>query len=177
MIHAGFAGGLDPSLRTGDVIQARWILGDSGMVATLSDGPPVIARDDGSSSRDPKQTLITVDRVIDSVVQKCSLWESSRAGAVEMESFHAAALAAELGLPLTVLRAISDEATVTLPAEASNWVRADGGTDSLAAARFALTHPWRIPQLIKLGADANNAGRTLAVAVERVLMETLARAS
>jgi nucleoside phosphorylase len=178
VIHAGFAGGLDPSLRTGDVIEARWILGEGGMVATLSDGLPRIARDDaGSSSRDSKQTLITVDRVIDSVAKKRSLWESSRACAVEMESFYAAALAAELGLPLTVLRAISDEATVALPAQATNWVRADGVTDTFAAARYALTHPWRIPQLIKLGSDASKAGRALAVAVERVLMETLAPAS
>lgn len=177
VIHAGFAGGLEPSLRTGDVIEARWILGDAGAVATLGEGLPRIARDDGSNSRDPKQTLITVDRVISSVAQKRVLWESSRAGAVEMESFHAAALAAELGLSLNVLRAVSDEASVALPPEAVNWVRADGVTNTFAAARYALTHPWRIPQLIKLGSDASKAGRALAVAVERVLMETLARAS
>ena len=178
VIHAGFAGGLDPSLRTGDVIEARWIVNETGSIATLSHALPVIARDDdGANSRDPKQTLITVDRVISSVAQKRALWESSRAGAVEMESFHAAVLAAELGLPLTVIRAVSDEASVTLPAEAVNWVRPDGVTDTFAAARFALTHPWRIPQLIKLGSDATKAGRALAVAVERVLVETLANAS
>jgi adenosylhomocysteine nucleosidase len=86
--------------------------------------------------------------------------------AVDMETAAIAAVCEQRQCPWSVVRAISDRAGDT-PVEVLGLAKADGSPDLVAAARYALAHPWRIPGLAKLGRDAGRAARAAAEAAIR----------
>lgn len=169
VLHVGFAGGLDPSLNAGHIVNARWIVNAvDSRVAVLGDGVPSI-EPQSPLNRLRRDSLLTSDELVPTIEAKSNLFKRWDAAAVEMESFHAAVRAAEKSLRLTAIRAVSDPAPVVLLPEAMDWVRSDGRSDTFAAARFAVTHPHRIPALVQLGRHASLAAQALAAEVERVL--------
>ena len=111
VISFGVAGGLDPSLKSGDVVvatevvagDARWLAG-LALSEELIDGPhwaPTVVR----------AGLAGVEQVVVGQAGKAALHSETGASAVDMESHIAAAYAAEAGLPFAALRVISDPAT------------------------------------------------------------------
>ncbi len=165
VILLGLAGGLDPALEVGAVPHVDWVIDGQGLAVRLTGDVPYLGRDEERGTKD--STLLTVNDPIDSPIRKHHLHRQHRALAVDMESFAVARYAAEKGVPLEIIRAISDIAREALPTAATKWVRPDGTTDSLAAAVWLFQHPWRLPVLLRLQRGAAAAGRSLADEVAR----------
>jgi adenosylhomocysteine nucleosidase len=164
VIHLGYAGGLDPTLRAGTVLDIQWVIDGKGGAYALENGRPRIS--DGPLQNHTHATLLTMEHLIHSVPEKTMLFAQHRAGAVDMETFHVADLAARRGLHLRMLRAVSDPASMAIPAAAEEWIRPDGTDNVPAAIWHLITHPWKIPTTLRLARNVSLAGHNLARAVE-----------
>ena len=95
------------------------------------------------------------------VDDKRSLFETSGAAAVDMESHVAARLAAAHRLPFAVFRVVSDPAWRSLPPAAAIALRADGQVDVPGVLGSLLKHPGQLPVLARAALDAQSALRAL----------------
>jgi adenosylhomocysteine nucleosidase len=170
VISAGFAGGLMPDLRIGDALEPLHILNQRGDVAKLAPGssaePQMLF---GLVGQKPRDTLLSLDKVVTTAEQKTRLFQSYPAAAVDMESFQLAKVSHQLKLPFRALRVISDDARTSLPPEAERWVTADGRADSKQAMRDILRKPWRLPAALKLAHDAKTCSAILAERLKDML--------
>src|SRR5680860_1785409 len=82
--------------------------------------------------------------------------------AVDMETAAVAAVCEERDRPWSVVRAISDPVVADADDMVLRLVHPDGSPNVPAALRYTLTHPWRIPGLVRLGRDASRACRAAA---------------
>ncbi len=160
-ISVGFAGGLDPQLGGGDVVEPAWSIDGRGAAYRLgAAAPPQLGSDD--PARAASEAIITVAGPLHLPDAKRREFERSRAAVADMETFALAAIASRAGVPLLSVRAVSDPADVALPPQALSWVSPDGTSDARAASRFALTHPAWVPVLLKLGRFTRRGSEALA---------------
>ncbi len=89
--------------------------------------------------------------------------------AVDMETAAIAAVCVERGCDWSAVRVISDLAVDHPDAAVLGLAHPDGSPNMPAALRFMLTHPARIPQLVKLGRDATRAAQAAAREAHRQL--------
>ena len=130
VISFGVAGGLDPSLKSGDVVVATEVLaGDTRFLAGLALNEEMIARAALRRRRVVRGGLAGVEQVIAATACKAALHSETGAAAVDMESHIAAAYAAKAGLPFAALRVISDPASRALPALAKSAIKPNGDID------------------------------------------------
>ena len=130
VISFGVAGGLDPSLKSGDVVVATEVLaGDTRFLAGLALNEELIARAALRRRRVVRGGLAGVEQVIAATACKAALHSETGAAAVDMESHIAAAYAAKAGLPFAALRVISDPASRALPALAKSAIKPNGDID------------------------------------------------
>jgi adenosylhomocysteine nucleosidase len=80
--------------------------------------------------------------------------------ALDMETAAVAKVCEERGVAWSVVRAISDRASVD--AEIAGLIHPDGTVDLAAVARLLVRHPGAVPRLIRLGRDATLATRRAA---------------
>jgi adenosylhomocysteine nucleosidase len=164
VISFGVAGGLDPSLKSGDVVVAtevmsgdvRWLSGfalDDALIAKLTVG---LGR-----RRVVRGGLAGVEDVVVAQSCKAALRMETGAAAVDMESHIAAAYAAEARLPFTALRVISDPASRALPALARNAIKPNGDIDLRMILRGVARNPRALHALVSTGIDFNRALRSL----------------
>ncbi len=156
IIDLGFAGGLDPTHHVGDVI-------DAAVVMNMR-RDHIVLRDDKAGP-----TLLTADSIVGTIERKRELFHDYAAAAVDMESFYIAQAARERQHPVTLLRAVSDDAATVLPAESASWVTPDGRADKAAAMRYLACRPWHLGRMLQLQKNAQHAGEKLAAAVEAKL--------
>jgi adenosylhomocysteine nucleosidase len=136
VISFGVAGGLDPSLKSGDVVVATEVMnGDARWLAGLS-----LSEDQSS---------------------KAALRSETGAAAVDMESHIAAAYAAENDLPFAALRVISDPASRALPALARAAIKPNGDIDLRQILRGVVRNPRALRGLVSTGIDFNRALKSL----------------
>jgi len=156
LIFYGIAGGLSPNLDAATVYQATILCNEQGQRVELCHA-------------DHPVTFLTVAEPAASVEHKQRLREQTGADLVDTESFPVAQLAGRHDLPATFLRAISDDANTALPADAVNWVAADGSPRVGAVLRSLLRRPWLLPRLVGLARRSAAAGNRLAEDIERRL--------
>lgn len=162
VISFGLAGGLDDSLRPGDVVIADAVV-DGGqrrpchprLVDMLMEG----AASAGCNA--VTGALIGVDAPAMDVAAKTALRESAQALAVDMESHVAADHAARRKLPFAVLRAVSDPAARALPPLAASALTPDGDIDNARVMRELARAPGQIKELIRAGLDSRAAFASL----------------
>jgi adenosylhomocysteine nucleosidase len=112
--------------------------------------------------------------VVATAAAKAAAFRDTGAIAVDMESQVAAAVAARHGLPLAIVRVVSDAAHSPLPPAARAGMRADGGVDLPAVLRSIARQPAQLPALFATGIAAARAFRTLA-RIARLLPGPIAR--
>jgi len=162
VISFGVAGGLDPSLKPGDIVLATEVMaGDGRWLAGLSLNEEVIAGVAMRRRRIVRGGLAGVEEVVVASARKAALWLQTGAAAVDMESHIAAAYAEEAGLPFAALRVISDSAHRSLPALAKAALRPDGRVDLRKILSGIVRNPRSLSALVSTGMDFNRALRSL----------------
>ena len=146
VLVVGIAGGVGAS-RVGDVVRPEVVVdGATGCEHQPSplDAHPASGKLVTSDEfhRTPEQLARMVD---DGVV------------AVDMETAAVAAVCDARGRPWSVVRAISDLVSDYADDAVLGLAHPDGSPNVPAALRFVLTHPWRVPQLVRLARDAKRA--------------------
>ena len=142
LIGAGIAGGLDPTLRSGDAVIASEVVAPDGTVTECQPLP-----ESG------------VPRVVVRSVEKIAAVKDAGAGVIDTESSGWAAAAAKFGLPFVAIRAVFDPAEETLPDFIGEHV------DRFAVVRHALAHPGVIPSLLRLRKRVRVCAEALAEVV------------
>ena len=160
LLSWGIAGGLVPSLATGDIIRPGIVTGPDGQrrPVTLCSGHGVIAG---------------YDKLVRHPAAKAGLRAATGAVAVDMESHRVALVATEAGRPFAVVRAISDTAETELPALVETALGEDGrpriGKVFLGLAR----RPLDLPNLLKAGQESAAALAGIASIADQVIAELL----
>jgi adenosylhomocysteine nucleosidase len=162
VISFGVAGGLDPTLKSGDIVVATEVLaGDARWLAELPLNEEQIASVALKRRRIVRGGLAGVEKVIAARAGKAALWSATGAAAVDMESHIAAAYATEVGLPFAALRVISDPASRALPAIAMSAIKPNGDIDLRKVLRGVARNPLSLRALVSTGIDFNRALRSL----------------
>jgi hopanoid-associated phosphorylase len=162
IVSFGVAGGLNPELKTGDVVIATEIVaGGQRWVTERSLTESLVALPSKSQGRLTSGILAGVEQVMTGQVGKAALRATTGADAVDMESHIAAKYAAENGLPFAAVRVISDPAHRALPELTMNAIKPNGNVDMWKMMRGIARHPKTIPHLISTGRDFNRALRSL----------------
>jgi adenosylhomocysteine nucleosidase len=162
VISFGVAGGLDPSLKSGDVVVATEVMaGDDRWLAGFALNEELIANVALGRRRVIRGGLAGVEDVVVAQSGKAALRLETGAAAVDMESHIAAAYASEAGLPFAALRVISDPASRALPALARSAIKPNGDIDLRKIFRGVVRNPRTLRALVSTGIDFNRALRSL----------------
>lgn len=162
VISFGVAGGLDPSLKSGDIVVATEVMaGDTRWLAGLSISEAQIAGIALGRRRVVRGLLAGVEEVVAASDCKAALHLETGAAAVDMESHIAAAYASEADLPFAALRVISDPAHRALPAFARKAIKPNGDLDLRQIVGSVVRNPRTLRALVSTGIDFNRALRSL----------------
>jgi hopanoid-associated phosphorylase len=162
VISFGVAGGLDPSLKTGDVVVATEVMaGDTRWLAGLSLTEAQIASIALGRRRVVRGLVAGVEELVAASSCKAALRSETGAAAVDMESHIAAAYAAEAGIPFAALRVISDPAHRALPVVARKAIKPNGDLDLVRIMGSVVRNPRSLRALVSTGIDFNRALRSL----------------
>ena len=165
ILSIGLGGALDPALKVGDVVIATEVLRPRRRWETDP------AWRDQLLARLPKARLGPIygsDDMVLNTLEKAKLRGRGGAVLVDMESHVAAKVAAGRGLPLAVVRIVSDTAGVSLPPAVLQGMNDDGGMNLMGVLGALARDPRQLPALIRTGRDADLAFKTLGAAAERL---------
>ncbi len=161
----GFAGGLDPSLKPGDLVTATRIHEEGGPPIgcdrEMLDAVETVASESGCRSL-PEYTS---RRPVCTLSDKRDLFDRTGASFVTMEDYYFAKEASRLGVPFISVRAIVDSADQRVPPPVAAIGGVSHARQAVSGLAYAVTHPWHVPALMALGAGASRA----ASALERFL--------
>jgi adenosylhomocysteine nucleosidase len=155
VISAGACGALAPDLAAGDLVIPELVVDAAGRRWPASPLPGL-----GAAG-----TLLTVTEVVETSTQKSRLWLETGAHAVDMESAHILAWAAERGASAAVIRAVSDGAERGVPAALAASVGDDGRVRPLRALTAAFARRSAFGELVQLRAGSEAALKSVAGAL------------
>ncbi len=168
VVSLGFAGGLEEGLAPGDLVAVDRT-GLAGAATSERTSPELLKL--ALSLRLPGLRVgsaVTADAVVGTPAAKHSLGRATGASVVDMESYWAAAAGRRLGVPVLLLRAVSDPVHQPLP----EWMGATG-TDGQprwgALAVGGLRHPGDLRHVPGLWRGVQHAGTALSSAVAALL--------
>lgn len=162
IVSFGVAGGLNPILRSGDIVVATEIVAHDKRWTTA----PALTENLIALPMKRKRSIVAgilagVEEVVLGQVGKSTLRAKTGADAVDMESHIAARYADENGLPFAAVRVISDPSHRALPEITMNAIKPNGNVDMVKVMRGIARNPRSIPLLIHAGRDFNRALRSL----------------
>jgi len=158
IVSFGIAGALNAHLTAGNWVVATDVMSGDRSIETDIEWSSRLAQ------RLPGAELGAIATVASPVLHprnKRRLHLDTGAIAVDMESFQAAALAKELGVPFAAVRVIADPMHREIPPAARLGLRPDGTVAIAAVLHSLLTQPSQLPSLIRVSSDALIAFRAL----------------
>ncbi|MGQ4274850.1 phosphorylase [Terrihabitans sp. B22-R8] len=163
VVSFGVAGGLDPSLKPGDVVLGTKIVTGS---SEWSCDAELLAALQNALSGDPRlkivhAPLVGADFAFADVATKQAAFRESGAAAVDMESHIAAEYARQNKLPFAAIRVVCDPASRALPPLVTSALKPDGGISLPAVFKSLARRPEQILDLFHLSRDAAAAFRAL----------------
>jgi adenosylhomocysteine nucleosidase len=159
VLTCGFAGGLNPDLKLGDVIfePAGPAADDSKLMASLT-----------ATGAKPVK-FFCADRIATTVAEKKVLRAQTGADAVEMESGAIHAVCAEKNIPCVTVRVVSDTADEDLPLDFNALAKPDKSIDFSKLAFAIAKAPGKIPRLMALQKKTAFAADQLAAVLEKII--------
>lgn len=165
LISAGFAGALEKNLRVGHLLVSE----NFSNHELLSSAKLDLADDTTFLGK-----LLTVPRMVESVVDRESLNRKYGAAAVDMETEVVAELCQAHNLPMLSIRAISDTASEPFPAPANVLFDiAKQKTDFVRLGAYLITHPSGFGRLNAFRKRVSVARQVLADAIDRIVAADL----
>ncbi len=162
VVSFGIAGGLEPGLRSGDVVIGSAVVADDARYESDPDLSAILTEGLAAAGGKIVSGVIAgVEAPVLDPAAKAALRARTGAAAVDMETHIAAEFAARRRLPLAIVRVVSDPSTRALPPLATTAVTPDGGVDFKAVFRDLARQPGQIGDLIRAGLDARKAFSTL----------------
>ncbi|WOO43331.1 hypothetical protein [Rubellicoccus peritrichatus] len=145
LILAGFAGGLDPSLKRGDLLH--------------------VPSDEISTA------IYTGAEVVATVADKKALWEQTGCRIVDMESGPVAEVASSNDIPFSVIRVVSDDANEAVPVDILDYGynREKGRETPVRMGLRLATHPKEIFEVKRFLEKTGPCRSILADAIEAVI--------
>lgn len=166
ILSIGLGGALDPALKVGDVVVAtevlrprrRWEADAAWRERLMASLPKAVAG-----------AVYGSDDMVLHALDKAKLRARGGPALVDMESHVAARVAAGRGLPLAVVRVVSDTAGVSLPPAVREGLKEDGGMNLTGVLGALARDPRQLPALMRTGRDADLAFKTLRAVADRIL--------
>jgi len=154
VVIAGYAGGLDPLLKIGDVLLPSTVLTPDAMPIRLrgSDAP-----------------LLTTRKPVLAMRDKQALHKTHGCAAIDMETYPATKALTQRGITPTVIRTISDVVGRSLPSQVAGWLNPDGSPRIGRVVRDTLCKPVLLGTVMRLHANSQTAGHALALATREHL--------
>jgi adenosylhomocysteine nucleosidase len=158
LISAGFAGGLQPSLKAGDLVLGE-NYSDPHVVSKLS-----------LDERWHVGGVSTAQAILERSEEKRRLGLETGCLAGDLETAQLAQVCAERALPMLSVRCISDALEDDLPVPAATLLNpGTGRPDPLALFRYMINHPWSVGGFNKLLKNSRLAQAQLAKGLEELL--------
>ena len=154
MFTCGFAGGLDPALKAGDVV---------------CETDDAALRDKHFASRAKPAKFFCADRIATTAAEKQRLRADTGADAVEMESAAIQAVCRERGIPCATVRVISDSAHEDLPLDFNQLANADQSLNYGKLAWAIMKSPGKIFALRRLQKNTRLAAENLATVLGKAV--------
>jgi adenosylhomocysteine nucleosidase len=161
VLTCGFAGGLNPDLKLGEVV---FELTDSELRTSNSE---LRAQLLAAGAKPAK--FFCADRIATTVAEKKKLRAETGADAVEMESAAIHAVCAERGIPCVTVRVISDAANEDLPLDFNALAKPDMNLDYGKLAWAIAKSPGKIGALMQLQKKTRFAAERMAAVLSRIL--------
>jgi adenosylhomocysteine nucleosidase len=161
VLTCGFAGGLDPGLKIGEVV---FDIPDRKQME-----PPYVGcykQLVAAGARPAK--FFCADRIATTVSEKRKLRAETGAEVVEMESAAIQAVCAERGIPCVTVRVISDTAEEDLPLDFNALAKPDKSLDFGKLAWAIATSPGKIGALMALQKKTSLAAQKLADVLAKI---------
>lgn len=155
VLTCGYAGGLDPALKAGEVL------------FDASPDFPLAGQLAQAGAR--RGRFHCAGAVASTAAEKRLLRQQTGADAVEMESGVIREMAQARGIPAATVRVISDEAAEDLPMDFNAVTGPDGGLSPMRLAGALVVNPRLIPRLMAFGRRTGAAAEALAGVLGRTL--------
>lgn len=153
VLTCGFAGGLDPKFKTGEVLFATK---EAALAEALSRSGACPA------------VFTCVDRIVTTTFEKQMLRANTQAEVVEMESEVIHMICQERDIPCATVRVISDTAQEDLPLDFNQLSNSDQSLNFGKLAVAIMKSPGKIPALLRLQKQTSLAAKRLAEVLIRV---------
>ena len=159
LVSFGVAGGLDPTLQSGDIIIASGVIDETGKYAPTDDG----WRDAVLSAIGNAQSGMVYgsDHALSDIAEKQAAFSDYGAVAVDMESHGVARAAHECDLPFLIVRAIADTAATALPDAVRNAIGVRGERRALPVIIGLLRRPAELSAVLSLSQESAAAMKAL----------------
>ena len=170
LISFGSAGALSPELKPGDLVLAEAVR-DTGKTcaATASLPAPVRKRLSRNNVTVHAGMLAHSEEPVADTNTKLKLFERTGAVAVDMESAGVLDAAEHAGLPVSILRVITDSADMMLPASILRRIDDFGRLNAPGLGLDLATSPGQIPAAIRLGCASRRAAGTMKLVAHELL--------
>jgi adenosylhomocysteine nucleosidase len=173
VLTCGFAGGLNPDLKLGDVVfeltDRRDKLYESPFKSEGRDSRNSSLRQKLVAAGAKPARFFCVDRIATTVAEKKKLSDETGADAVEMESAAIYAVCREHNVPCATVRVISDTASEDLPLDFNQLSRLDQSLDYGKLFLAIAKSPGKIGGLMKLQKQTQLAAERLAQVLTGIL--------
>jgi adenosylhomocysteine nucleosidase len=169
LISFGVCGGLSPELKPGSCIVASAVRTHKGRIPTDNEWTQRLLKALPDSVHGE---LLGVPAPLAEPESKRTLYEETGALAADMESHIVAHAAAAQGLPLAVIRVVTDPSARPIPLAALAAMRSDGTIDIRSMVRTLARTPRDIGLMFRTALDARAAHATLRTS-RRALGPTL----
>jgi adenosylhomocysteine nucleosidase len=176
LISTGFCGGIAAELQAGDVVVAEHIIiiadgSDIGEVPVLFSplGRAFVARQSAEGSRVFEGAFVSTSAITSKASLAGMLSGRYQNLVVEMESGAIAGVAAEHGIPLLAIRAVSDSADEELGFTLDELCDPDMRRIRLHKVLLTtMNKPRIVPQLVRLSRSSRKAGESLTASFSRL---------
>ncbi len=174
VLTCGFAGGLNPELKLGNVIFEISNRRDEFHESQTEKESGDLIRDSSlrahllASGATPAK-IFCADRIATTVAEKKKLRAETGADAVEMESTAIHAVCRERGIPCATVRVISDTASEDLPLDFNALSKPDKNLDYGKLFLAIAKSPGKIPALMQLQKKTKFAAEQLAAVLAKII--------